>query len=161
MIYRLIASGLAGCALLLASPVAASVNARTSSFGPAATPVLAVKALVRPLYVNGAGTNTCDTVRGQLAGCPLTDRLRKRLTNLKVPANMFCRCQNTPTSVKDKQQENNGRTAAVRVTWVFGPTKPYSTVFIAIHSRSGWLVDDMYCAGKPKTSIYKNVGPCT
>ena len=154
MIRLTIVAVMIGCAIALVGPGLA--NAGT----PAATPLRAVEALVRPLAVPGTGTKMCDTLRGTLAGCPITTRLWYRLTHVRVGANLICRCQNPPSTVGYAPHDNNGQVAHVRVTWYYGPTTRYTTVFREVHRATGWLVDDMSCLKRKGTSIYTDLGPC-
>jgi hypothetical protein len=144
-----------------ASP--ASSPSTTASTQPAAranTPELAVKALL-PVDP-GQSSNACWPAQGNpftSPSCPITDRLRQRLTTVNQNADPVCRCQNVaPTTVQPASI--SGSTARVRVTFNF-PSSPYDMTFTAVKQGGLWAVDDTSC-GNPPRSVYDDpLGPCT
>lgn len=138
----------------------ASVNAAYQPRG-AASPVRAVTALVKPFYQMNTHPR-CNAVEDKLAACPLTARLYARVNHLKVGmGNFVCRCQNPPRSVRMTLADNNGTVAHVNSVWVYGAGPNPRITFLVKHGHGGWLVDDTYCTGRPKTSVYTSqIGPC-
>lgn len=143
-------------------------HARTAE-GGAATPVRAVRTLLRPYYISGYNFATCTKLSPRLhpnLTCPETPRLRHWLQVRRLPRAYsgppFCRCQNPPRSIRLRQTGNNGRIAHVNAVWNYGPNS-FTDTFVVLHRAGGWLVDDEYCAGRPGTSVYKGIAgqtPC-
>jgi hypothetical protein len=132
------------------------------SFHPrgTATAMQAVSAVVRPFYRGVTGT--CSPETGMVFTCPITLRLPRYLAEPSASTVTFCRCQNPPTGTRSRQIDNTGRVAHVSVDWYYGGRIAlFSTTFVVLHGRMGWLVDDQDCAGRPGTSIYNpRAGPC-
>src|SRR5262245_23337939 len=90
---------LAAGVLLLVSAVVVAAQA-----SGAATPSQAVHALVDPLATPGpsSGAPGCNALTGQLADCPITARLRSRLSS-PIPdvetGNLVSRSQNPPAAL--------------------------------------------------------------
>src|SRR5512138_2891861 len=107
---RSLMAGLIAAALLL------SLSTSPAAWASASTPEDAVSALVKPLSDPSAGGGSCDTVTGQLTGCPITPRLMDRLQHPIVnvePGNLVSRAQNPPQSVVLKTIDNDGQVAHV------------------------------------------------
>ena len=144
-----------------------------ASAGPAAagatSPEKAANALVAPFTVKGPAGNdlACNPLMGKVDNCPVTARLRTRLKNpvpLQETGNLVSRSQNPPKSVKVTQLDNNGQVAHVSTRWETGvSTHSIDDITFVVRKQQGaWFVDDTYCVGKPKTSIYNiQVGPCS
>ncbi len=148
------------CAALAA--LAPGATAAPSVAG-AATPAQAVSALLKPFYTPGPAGGACNALSGQVAGCPITLRLRYRLQHYQrgENGNLICRCQNPPRIVRWTQKDNNGFVAHVTTTWIYGASSTYALVFIVARQDDGWRVDDSACAGRPATSVYTPpTGPC-
>ena len=157
-------TSLASLVLLLAIATTwGAMPAGTNAAGAGApTALLAVQVITKPLLGHMI-RRSCDTVRGTLSGCPMTDRFRRAidLKTRKVNANLVCRCQNIASKVTYRVMSNNGKKAGVNVAFFFGSKLAYTITFVTIHKMTGWYVSDEYCAGRPATSIYRNVGPCS
>jgi hypothetical protein len=97
--------------------------------------------------------------------CPITARLRHWLLTHPMgpsgcgpgacpPPNVLgfdpiCRCQQARGVLfrQFRLQFNNGHLARVLGL-------PRGLTFVVLHSADGWRVDDIYCAGRPKTTLY-------
>ena len=90
----------------------------------------------------------------QFEPCPLTERLKDRLNEVKIS---LCRCQNaSDTRVIAVRPEPGGGFA--EVTMFRGS---YVLRLIVVEEDGTFLVDDETCGGDPATSIYTDpVGPC-
>lgn len=148
-------------AVLTALPLAApSSRAASGHATMAATPVQAVTVLVRPFSGSRYNNAACNALKGRLADCPITPRLRQRLRTANENGNLVCRCQNPPRWMRAWLYSRRGSTAQVEVMWDYGATW-YPMVFITVLRQGGWLVDDQYCTARPSTTIYHvPAGPC-
>jgi hypothetical protein len=121
-------------------------------------------ALIAPFYNPAAGHNACNALTGRVRTCPITPRLLYRLEHpmrFKENGNLVCRCQNPPRAVRWAQVDDNGFVAQVNVRWMYLAANSYTMSFVVARQNDGWRVDDAYCAGDPKTSIYEPpAGPC-
>jgi hypothetical protein len=104
--------------------------------------------------VGDVGFAACDNL--QDAECPLTDRLRLRVSDPNV---RLCRCQNISSTrevepLSERREDGGG---IVRVTLYEGTT---SHDLVVVASGGEWLVDDDFCTGRPETSIHEYEGPC-
>jgi hypothetical protein len=121
-------------------------------------------ALIAPFYNPAAGHNACNALTGRVRTCPITPRLLYRLEHpmrFKENGNLVCRCQNAPRAVRWAQVDDNGFVAQVNVRWMYLAANSYTMSFVVARQNDGWRVDDAYCAGDPKTSIYEPpAGPC-
>ena len=71
----------------------------------------------------------------------------------------ICRCQNLVPRLQIKVIDNNGRLAHVNTRWTFYQ-HAYTITVTVLHRPSGWQVDDLYCAGRPRTTLYRRIVPC-
>ncbi len=96
----------------------------------------------------------------QAAGCPVTTRLQQRLRQNPTSgsgggADPVCRCQNVPSRLDFRVIQKTNERDLIDVIWPWQPNK--AVITFAVVNRGGeWLVDDMYCAGYPGTSIYSS-----
>jgi len=99
---------------------------------------------------------------GELAACPLTDRLRARVEQLSHtppgqpgPVVQFCRCQNGASGMK-VTSEVTGPGGIAHVELVYGPTFTSKIDLIIVRGPdSRLLLDDTRCTGGgASTSIY-------
>jgi hypothetical protein len=90
-------------------------------------------------------------------GCPVTPRLQKRLLKFTRGADPVCRCQNSPLKMSFTVISAKPTRSLVNASYYDW----FRETFVAVKQGQGWLVSDIYCAGKPSTSLYaKNPGPC-
>lgn len=93
------------------------------------------------------------------AGCPVTSRLERRLRQNPTSghptggADPICRCQNLPSYLNFHVIKKSNTVDLINVIWPWQPSKATIT-FTVVNKGGQWLVDDMYCAGYPGTSIY-------
>jgi hypothetical protein len=99
---------------------------------------------------------------GDLAACPVTDRLRARVEALSRPAAVgpgpvvqFCRCQN-PASGMSVTSEPGASGGVAHVALVYGPTYTSRIDLVIVRTPDGrLLLDDTRCTGRgADTSIY-------
>jgi hypothetical protein len=101
--------------------------------------------------------------------CPVTPRLSRRVTRVSGgPAVGGCDCepiirsQFAPKWVKFGQTVQMGSRAKSFVVYNMG--HPYGLsreTFVSTKSPKGWLVANIYCTGKPSTTIFHSpVNPC-
>ena len=144
--------------------VAVSIMALTvPALGPTAaaqaTPAMSPTAAVSELL---AGYNhkmsACKANHFNYAACPVTNRLRARLTKLNFQADPLCRCQVGTKHIAVSLISKSAKTARVKTVWAstMPATKPESITMVVIKPAHamGWLVSGTYCSGKPSTSIY-------
>lgn len=134
----------------------------------AATPLQAVRMVVRPYFVPGYTFANCTKLSPRVhpnLTCPETARLRRWLHVRRLPMGdsglPFCRCQSGARTVQIRLLESNGRVAHVNAWWDLGPGS-FTDTFVVVRQGAGWLVDDEYCGGRPQTSVYTSAGasPC-
>lgn len=106
----------------------------------------------------------CKANHYNYTACPLTNRLRTRLTKLsKLQFDPLCRCQIATRHISVSLISKSAKTARVKTVWTFTmPVRPESITMVVIrpaHS-TGWLVNGTYCRGKPRTSIYGAAHAC-
>jgi hypothetical protein len=167
MMHRLFArfTLIAGAALALSAVLPTTIHASPTPKSPyAGTPLQAVRIVVRPYIASGYNFANCTRLSPRLYPnliCPETARLRHWLRVRRLPVGSsdlpFCRCQSAARAVQLRQVDNNGRVAHVNAAWNLGPGS-FTDTFVVVHSSSGWLVDDEYCAGRPRTSVYTSAG---
>lgn len=157
VVYAAVVFLLAPCMVLAALSVVATGER---------SPLRAVERLTRPYDTPGYNMATCSRVRPRQTNapsCPETPRLRARLERPRGPDTglAFCRCQSAPRSIRLKVVRKQGRTAWVNAWWDLGSASFVDT-FVVKQTARGWLVDDEYCAGRPRTTIYGRAGllPC-
>jgi hypothetical protein len=160
---------IAGAALALSALLPATTFASPTPKSPyAATPLQAVRIVVRPYVAPGYNFANCTKLSPRLYPkliCPETTRLRHWIQVRRLPVGSsglpFCRCQSAARAVQLRSLDNNGRTAHINASWNLGPGS-FTDTFVIVHGNSGWLVDDEYCAGRPRTSVYGKAGaiPC-
>lgn len=140
---------------LLALTVPAFGTAAMAQATPAMSPTTAVSEL---LGGYNHKMSACKANHFNYAGCPVTNRLRMRLTKLsKLQADPLCRCQVGTKRVAISLMGKSAKTARVKTVWKFAmPAKPESITMVVIKPAHamGWLVSGTYCSGKPSTSIY-------
>jgi len=98
---------------------------------------------------------------GDIAACPVTDRLRTRVAQLSQPTGgpgsvvQFCRCQNGAESMTVLSEVRpSGGTAHVTLTYGPQATSKLDLVFLEEPDRR-LLLDDTQCTGRgASTSIY-------
>lgn len=160
---------LVACALMI--PLAAGATAVQAGGMPpghggaiaavAASPSQTVWLLVSPFLAGPTGKASCDPVTGKTATCPLTSRARAQFNKASQQANAFCRCQNTPTKITLGKTRLKGTSAQVDTNWFFGGKLAYRLTWVTVHRGGKWLVNDQFCTGRPKTTVYKlPAGPC-
>jgi hypothetical protein len=99
------------------------------------------------------------------AGCPVTSRLERRLRQNPTEgkaggADPICRCQNVPSRLDFHVIQKSNERDLINVIWPWQPNKAVIT-FAVVNVSGQWLIEDMYCAGYPGTSIYSTpVTPC-
>jgi hypothetical protein len=135
----------------------------------AASPTEAVRVLVRSLVTAEAPQAGCNTLTGQVADCPVTERLRARLQS-PIPGvetgNLISRSQNPPRAVEVAAVKlaEDATEAQINTRWQYGTSQnqfEYIITFVVRKEAGGWLVDDSYCVDNPGTSIHNPpVGPC-
>ena len=145
------------------------------------TPVQAVASLLKGYVYRQAARQrlarlagprfpTCRPVppEGGITPCPVTPRLRYRLNHPDRPApgclgsctpDAICRCQNTAINIIMRSLDNNGLVAHIHTRWGYYQSALRLT-FTVLHGYGGWLVDDVYCTGRPDTTVYKRIVPC-
>jgi hypothetical protein len=132
----------------------------SSSTSAASSPQEAVETLLKPFYVQGAPTPTCNALSGQFAGCPITARLLNRLRTANENGNIISRSQNPPQDVTYTLLDNDGQTSHVNTSWHFASSS-YAITFTVVKVPEGWQVDDSFCTGQPDTSLFNlPAGPC-
>jgi len=99
---------------------------------------------------------------GRLDDCPITARLRDRLTRPVAgveTGNLVSRSQNPPQSLDVTQVKlpADATVANVNTRWVYGSDE-YTITFVVHKEAGGWLVDDLYCLNTPGSSIYNPPG---
>lgn len=107
-------------------------------------------------------------VGGHTAGCPLSSRLTVRLRHpdTRPPVCLggctlepICRCQNPPTSISLRLLDQSKVAAHVAARWNYGPNSFTLTITVR-RTFTGWVIDDLYCAGRPSTTVYHHIVPC-
>jgi len=145
-------------------------HGHSSSPGTPGTPLKAARIVMSAV---GAGRgNPCakGTPPYIGPGCPITTRLRKSIRQnfrfqRRFPAGGYdpvCRCQNFPQSSTYRVVSNTGSSAVVRTIRHYGT--PSRMTLTLKHLAAGWRVDDIFCTGRPGTSIDKHptvVKPCS
>ncbi|HEV3309899.1 MAG TPA: hypothetical protein VG815_05235 [Chloroflexota bacterium] len=130
---------------------------------PAMSPTTAVSQTLAG-YNHPNKQSPCKANHYNYSACPLTNRLRTRLTKLsKLQFDPLCRCQIATKHISLSLISKGAKTARVKTVWTFTmPVKPESITMVEIkpaHSM-GWLVSGTYCRGKPRTSIYGAAHAC-
>jgi len=148
----------------------------------AATPTQAVAALVqnyvyyqaprqRLASIAGPQFRACNPAQVRTGGaraCPVTPRLAYRLNHPDQPANgclgsctlePISRAQNVAIRILIAQRDANARVAHVDTRWVYGQDS-YTITVTVVRRPLGWQVDDLFCAGRPSTTVYKRIAPC-
>jgi hypothetical protein len=97
----------------------------------------------------------------EVIACPYTLRLLRYLLDGNSDSN-FGRSESPIYPVRIRQIHNSGHSVAVDVGWSDGGSQVIqTTTFLVDHEHTGWLVDDQYCSGHPKTTIRGlHAGPC-
>ena len=147
---------------------AAAADGQARSEAGAVAPRQAVSILVTP-YIHGARTTwRCNVMTHTLRACPVTARLRYRLLHPDRPApgcmgsctlDPICRCQNQVPSLRIRVIDNNGQVVHVNTRWDFYQSS-FTITATVLRRPGGWLVDNLYCAGRPGTTIYRRIVPC-
>jgi hypothetical protein len=72
------------------------------------------------------------------------------------------RAQFAPLSVRFAKTQKQGARASTLVVYDMGHVYGLSReTFVTVHQSGGWLVADIYCTGKPATTIYNSpLKPC-
>jgi hypothetical protein len=149
---------LTACAPQSASP-SSSLSSPTSSPAPSPTPgsadLVAVAKVIFPYFPQYNYYSVCGA-NGDLSQCPVTDRLKTRLTQSNLT---LCRCNNPSLSL--------GVTATLTQTGgaahvVLGDEPLAAKMDLVIVQTGGkLLVDDEVCTGRDaSTSIYVTTAPC-
>jgi hypothetical protein len=102
-----------------------------------------------------------------LPACPVTARLQRRIVKLG-PAPNGCDCdpiiraQFVPSSVRFGATVQSAMRAKTKVVYQMGHGYGLSReTFVSVKRGSGWLVTNIYCTGKPQTTIYSSpLKPC-
>jgi hypothetical protein len=164
-------------ALSLPGAVHAGEMSSSSARG-ADSPVQAVRALLHGYVYTSPGHpgmvvvprfRACFPVSSGFATCPLTARFRNRLQHADaIPPGCMGGCtldpvsraQNTTYWIAMRVAQNNGVRAIVNTRWAFEQGK-WRLTYVVVRGRYGWQVDDTYCTGHPRTSIFRGVvQPC-
>jgi hypothetical protein len=145
-----------------AAPAAGAVQASPAAAAAAAAPAppavttAGLDALARRIFP-GPYPAGC----GDLAACPVTDRLRARVQELSRPTGgpgpvvEFCRCQNGASGMS-VTSEPGGSGGVAHVALVYGPTYKSRIDLLIVRQPDGrLLLDDTRCTGRgAETSIY-------
>jgi hypothetical protein len=91
---------------------------------------------------------------GNVSSCPYTDRLKARLTELRVT---LCRCQNLSLTREITVEIMSPAVGIAHVNLFQGRTKLDLWI---VQSGEALLVDDEICAGRKDTSIYATYVTC-
>ncbi len=152
------------------------------SMAGAAAPTQAVAALVqnyvyyrtprqRLASIAGPQFRACNPAQVKTGGaraCPVTPRLAYRLNHPDQPANgcpggctlePISRAQNVAIRILIAQRDANAWVAHVDTRWVYGQDA-YTITVTVVRRPVGWQVDDLFCAGRPGTTLYKRIVPC-
>jgi len=152
------------------------------AMGGAATPVQAVAALVqnyvyyqaprqRLAAIAGPQFRACNPAHfmsGGTRACPLTPGLAYRLNHPDRPADgclggctleAISRAQNVAMRILITERDVNSRVAHVDTRWVYY-RQSYTITVTVVRRPLGWQVDDLFCAGRPGTTVYKRIVPC-
>lgn len=152
------------------------------TMGRAATPIQAAAALVqnyvyyraprqRLAAIAGPQFRACNPAQymsGGTRACPLTPRLAYRLNHPDQPANgclggctvdAISRAQNVAIRILLTERDVNARVAHVDTRWAYYQNSYIITVTV-VRRPMGWQVDDLFCAGRPGTTVYKRIVPC-
>lgn len=170
VIYRCLA-----LALGIASLIAFACGTAQARPVHASSARQAVRIILRPYVTPGYNFSNCTRQsprRTPSLTCPETARLRRWLRVRRLPPDdsglPFCRCQSSPRTARIVDVHRLNRTLTrVDVRWDFGANRSshlYATdTFVVVHRPDGWLIDDEYCSGRPRTSVYEGVAgetPC-
>jgi hypothetical protein len=122
--------------------------------GPAAADLVAVAKVIFPYFPQYNYYSVCGA-NGDLSQCPVTDRLKTRLTQSKLT---LCRCNNPSLSLGvTASLTQTGGTAHV----ILGDQLPVKMDLVIVQTAGKLLVDDEICTGGgPSTSIYVTDAPC-
>jgi hypothetical protein len=169
----LLVVGLAGCGGPAASP--SRPTASTTTAATAASPTAAQPTAVPASPAQSAVTSAdIDAMArrvfpgehpagcGDMATCPITDRLRVRLAELSRtprdgpgPVAQFCRCQNGASGMS-VTSEVTGSGGVAHVVLLYGPSFASKLDLIFLRQPdSRLLLDDTQCTGRgPATSLF-------
>jgi hypothetical protein len=143
--------------ILLAACDAGSADTQRSPLPLMPSDLVAVTLKVFPFIADEdhRGYTVCG-LSGDLSPCPLTDRLKQRLTQAKIT---LCPCQN-PASSLDVTATPTQTGGVAHVLLGFG-ARQIRLDLVIVQSGGQLLVDDEICTGGgPSTSIYVRTGGC-
>ncbi len=164
-----------GVSVLLAvllSGMPFSVFARSSyTARPAPWEALKAVACFELKGISGCPAKPAVATCNKWSVCPVTNRLGRRyIVESNGPGSKppGCDCQPIfraqfgPASVRIGGTTKNGDRAQAKVVYDMGKTDgPARETFVAVKKKSGWKVSDIYCTGKPQTTIFHSpLAPC-
>lgn len=157
-------------ATIAIAPIAAASTPRAVGHTTArATPQLAVRALACSGLYSTRGCPTKPSESCKLPSCPMTARLRTRVNRVgRGGPGRGCDCQPiiraqfAPVAARLAQTNKAGSEAETNVVYNMGSFYSVShETFVSVKSARGWLVTNVFCTGRPSSTIYNSpLKPC-